>query len=90
MYPDEVAGRLAQPQEKWIELFGEKATQGAASSALLKDVEVTAESAEVTAVVDDEHKAPPSITPSFHETDAKAKADARISKIPIPFDSAHL
>jgi Vam6/Vps39-like protein vacuolar protein sorting-associated protein 39 len=56
LYPDEVAGRLAQPQEKWIELFGGKAPQGTASAALLKDAEVNAESTEVTTVGDDESK----------------------------------
>jgi Vam6/Vps39-like protein vacuolar protein sorting-associated protein 39 len=80
LYPDEVAGRLAQPQEKWIELFGEKAPLGTASAALLKDVEVNTEPTEVTAVGDDEHKAPASNPPSFHEADSKSKAESRTSK----------
>ena len=90
LYPDEVAGRLAQPQGKWIELFGEKAPQGTASAALLKDVEINAESTEVTTVADDEHKAPSSKTPSFHDADSKSKADSRTSTIPKYFGFPYL
>jgi len=86
LYPVEVSGRLAQPQEQWIGLFGEKAPQGAASAALMKDVAVTEESAGVTVVVDDDHKPPPS---KLHETDAKAKVDATASKSHVITDLVH-
>lgn len=80
LYPIEVAGRLAQPQEKWIELFGEKPPQGAESTSLLKDVEVTAESSEVTAIIDDEHPAPQP-TPTPPVADAKATVDVSSSML---------
>ena len=79
LYPVEVAGRLAQPREKWIELFGEKSPQGSASATLLKDVEVTAESSEVAAVVDAEQPAPQA-APASHEPDTKPKVDTSSSR----------
>jgi hypothetical protein len=79
LYPVEVSGRLAQPEARWIEMFGEKKAEGATSPSLLDDVEVTKNPTDVATVVDPDKKEP-SPTASVHDPetkdDAKAKAEA--------------
>jgi Vam6/Vps39-like protein vacuolar protein sorting-associated protein 39 len=55
MFPVEVAGRLAQPQSKWTELFGERELKGVAVNSLMDDSVPGANSENVTVVVDSEN-----------------------------------
>jgi hypothetical protein len=55
MFPVEVAGRLAQPQSKWTELFGERELKGVAVNSLMDDSVPGANSENVTVVLDSEN-----------------------------------
>lgn len=58
LFPPAISGRLAQPQTKWIQLFGGEAPKDNLTEKLLHDTEVTAEPGDVTAIVDEEHPDP--------------------------------
>lgn len=79
LYPVEVSGRLSRPQSTWIELFGEKCSQGVVSPSLLDDIDMNRSPEDVTTVVDPDTNEP-SPSASVHEPeikdDAKGKAEA--------------
>lgn len=74
-----MSGRLAQPQSKWIELFGEKPLSGTTQHTLMDDVGVSTISREVTQVLEEGQTTPQS-EPANPEPPKKAATDLRNSE----------